>query len=117
LLYATPTFRLSASFLEDRGYRHVPSGGSWARNFVLGDDQGHRIDLHSFELDTGNDPVTIVHSLWRLLSDAKPSPLLEEFQQAPRRRWQPPVAWNSDSGSLPVLMRLPTLALEDFVPR
>ena len=38
--------------LEDRGYRHVPSGGSWACNFVLGDNQGHRIDLHSFELDT-----------------------------------------------------------------
>src|SRR5260221_6501645 len=38
--------------LEDRGYRHVPSGGSWGCNFVLGDDQGHRIDVHSFEIDT-----------------------------------------------------------------
>jgi putative acetyltransferase len=41
--------------LEDRGYRHVPSDGSWPCNFVLGDDQGHRIDLHSFELDTGGE--------------------------------------------------------------
>jgi len=38
--------------LEDYGYRHVPSGGSWGCNFVLGDDQGHRIDVHSFELGT-----------------------------------------------------------------
>jgi lincosamide nucleotidyltransferase A/C/D/E len=41
--------------LEDRGYRHLPSGGSWSCNFVLGDDQGHRIDLHSFELDTSGE--------------------------------------------------------------
>jgi predicted N-acetyltransferase YhbS len=38
--------------LEDCGYRHVPSGGSWGCNFVLGDDQSHRIDVHSFEIDT-----------------------------------------------------------------
>src|SRR5260370_10774702 len=38
--------------LEDCGYRHVTSGGSWGCNFVLGDDEGHRIDVHSFEIDT-----------------------------------------------------------------
>jgi hypothetical protein len=41
--------------LEDCGYRHVPSGGSWGCNFVLGDNQGHRIDVHSFEIDTSGE--------------------------------------------------------------
>ncbi|MBV9874731.1 MAG: GNAT family N-acetyltransferase [Verrucomicrobia bacterium] len=41
--------------LEDRGYHSVPSGGSWGCNFVLGDDRGDRIDLHSFELDTSGE--------------------------------------------------------------
>jgi lincosamide nucleotidyltransferase A/C/D/E len=38
--------------LEASGYHHVPSGGSWGCNFVLADDHGHRIDVHSFEIDT-----------------------------------------------------------------
>jgi putative acetyltransferase len=41
--------------LEDCGYRHVLSGGSWSCNFVLGDDHGHRIDVHSFEIDTSGE--------------------------------------------------------------
>jgi lincosamide nucleotidyltransferase A/C/D/E len=41
--------------LEDCGYRHVPSGGSWGCNFILGDSQGHRIDVHSFEIDTSGE--------------------------------------------------------------
>lgn len=41
--------------LEDCGYRHVPSGGSWSCNFVLVDDQGHRIDVHSFEIDSSGE--------------------------------------------------------------
>jgi lincosamide nucleotidyltransferase A/C/D/E len=41
--------------LEDCGYRHVPSGGSWGCNFVLADDQGHRIDIHSFEIDPNGE--------------------------------------------------------------
>lgn len=38
--------------LADRGYHHLPTSDSWGCNFVLGDDQGHRIDLHSFEIDS-----------------------------------------------------------------
>jgi predicted N-acetyltransferase YhbS len=41
--------------LEDCGYRHVTSGGSWGCNFVLGDAEGHRIDVHSFEIDTSGE--------------------------------------------------------------
>ena len=32
--------------LADRGYHHLPTGDSWGCYFVLGDDQGHRLDLH-----------------------------------------------------------------------
>ena len=41
--------------LEDCGYRHVPSGDSWGCNFVLDDEQGHRIDVHSFEIDRSGE--------------------------------------------------------------
>jgi predicted N-acetyltransferase YhbS len=41
--------------LEACGYHHVPSGGSWGCNFVLADDHGHRIDVHSFEIDTSGE--------------------------------------------------------------
>jgi GNAT superfamily N-acetyltransferase len=33
----------------------VPSGGSWSCNFVLADDQAHRIDVHSFEIDSSGE--------------------------------------------------------------
>jgi hypothetical protein len=55
LLYTTPISPALCQLLEDRGYRHVPSGGSWGCNFVLRDNQGDRIDLHSFELDTSGE--------------------------------------------------------------
>jgi lincosamide nucleotidyltransferase A/C/D/E len=41
--------------LNGCGYGHVPSGGSWGCNFVLGDNQGHRVDVHSFEIDTSGE--------------------------------------------------------------
>ena len=41
--------------LETRGYRHVPSGGSLSCNFVFADDQCHRIDIHSFEIDASGE--------------------------------------------------------------
>ncbi|HEX6563013.1 MAG TPA: aminoglycoside nucleotidyltransferase [Chthoniobacterales bacterium] len=41
--------------LEDCGYRHVPSGGSWRCNFVLADNDGHRVDIHSFEIDSSGE--------------------------------------------------------------
>ena len=46
--------------LEDWGYRHMPSGGSWGCNFVLGDDQGHRIDVHSFGIDSSGENTSRV---------------------------------------------------------
>jgi lincosamide nucleotidyltransferase A/C/D/E len=45
------------NLLEDCGYRHVPSGGSWACNFVLADDPGHRIDVHSFEINSSGENI------------------------------------------------------------
>lgn len=44
----TPRLR---ALLESRGYREVPRDDSWECNFVLGDDQGHLIDVHSSTYD------------------------------------------------------------------
>lgn len=47
---------LLCKLLEIRGYRHIVTGGSWACNFVLSDEQGRKIDIHSFELNAeGNN--------------------------------------------------------------
>ena len=37
--------------LEQRGYQEVPRDDSWECNFVLGDDQGHEIDIHTYTFD------------------------------------------------------------------
>jgi lincosamide nucleotidyltransferase A/C/D/E len=43
------------ALLEARGYQDVPRGDTRDCNFVVGDDQGHLIDFHSFTFDsTGN---------------------------------------------------------------
>jgi len=39
------------ALLEARGYRDVPRKDTKDWNFVLGDGQGHEIDVHSFTLD------------------------------------------------------------------
>jgi lincosamide nucleotidyltransferase A/C/D/E len=39
------------TLLEERGYRDVPRDDTRDYNFMLGDDLGHQIDVHSFELD------------------------------------------------------------------
>ena len=45
------------ALLRERGYRDVPRDDTRACNFVLGDDLGHQIDVHSFELDTQGNNV------------------------------------------------------------
>jgi lincosamide nucleotidyltransferase A/C/D/E len=37
--------------LEARGYRDEPRDDTSEWNFVMGDDQGHEVDVHSFTLD------------------------------------------------------------------
>ena len=37
--------------LEDRGYAQLPIADSWECNFVMGDEQGHQIDLHTYTFD------------------------------------------------------------------
>ena len=37
--------------LEQRGYQEMPRDDSWECNFVLGDDQGHEIDIHTYTFD------------------------------------------------------------------
>lgn len=37
--------------LEAQGYKDIPRGDSWECNFVMGDDQGHEVDIHSYTYD------------------------------------------------------------------
>jgi lincosamide nucleotidyltransferase A/C/D/E len=39
------------ALLAARGYKEVSRDDSWECNFVLGDDDGHLIDIHSFTFD------------------------------------------------------------------
>jgi len=39
------------TLLEARGYHDVPRDDTWACNFVLGDDTGRLVDIHSFTFD------------------------------------------------------------------
>lgn len=39
------------ALLEARGYKDVPRDDSWECNFVLGDDNGRQIDIHSYTFD------------------------------------------------------------------
>ena len=39
------------SLLEERGYTDVPRDDTWECNFVLGDDKGRQIDIHSYTFD------------------------------------------------------------------
>ncbi len=45
------------TLLEARGFRDVPRDDAWACNFVLGDDQGREIDIHSVTFDEAHEPV------------------------------------------------------------
>jgi lincosamide nucleotidyltransferase A/C/D/E len=37
--------------LQSRGYRDIPRNDSHTYNFVMGDSNGHLIDIHSYEFD------------------------------------------------------------------
>ena len=39
------------ALLEAHGYSDVPRDDSWECNFVMGDEQGHEVDLHSYTFD------------------------------------------------------------------
>ncbi len=45
------------ALLETRGYREVPRDDTRDCNFVLGDDNGHEIDLHSYTFDDQGNNV------------------------------------------------------------
>jgi lincosamide nucleotidyltransferase A/C/D/E len=48
------------ALLEARGYRDVPRDDTWECNFVLGDNAGHLIDVHSYTFDADG---RIVHGV------------------------------------------------------
>ncbi len=39
------------ALLEARGYKDVPRDDTWECNFVMGDEKGHRVDIHSYIFD------------------------------------------------------------------
>ena len=45
------------ALLEARGYQDVPRNDTRDCNFVLGDDQGHLIDIHSYTFDSAGKLV------------------------------------------------------------
>ncbi len=45
------------TLLEARGFRDVPRNDSWECNFVLGDDRGRQIDIHSYTFDSAGHHV------------------------------------------------------------
>jgi len=45
------------ALLEARDYREVPRDDSWECNFVLGDDAGHEIDIHSCTFDDAGENI------------------------------------------------------------
>lgn len=47
---------LLRSLLEARGYKDIPRDDTWECNFVLGDEQGRLLDIHSCTFDeSGNN--------------------------------------------------------------
>jgi lincosamide nucleotidyltransferase A/C/D/E len=45
------------ALLEARGYSNVYRDNSSDFNFVLGDDQGHQIDLHTYTFDAAGNHI------------------------------------------------------------
>ena len=42
---------------ESRGYRELPRDDSWECNFVLADDAGHEVDVHSCTFDKNGNNI------------------------------------------------------------
>ncbi len=45
------------ALLEARGYTDVPRNDTWECNFVLGDEKGHEIDIHSYTFDSAGNHI------------------------------------------------------------
>ena len=45
------------ALLEARGYKDVPRNDTWECNFVLGDDEGHQVDFHSYTFDESGNHI------------------------------------------------------------
>jgi lincosamide nucleotidyltransferase A/C/D/E len=45
------------ALLKDRGFQEIPRDNSWECNFVLGDSQGHSLDVHSCTFDRAGNNV------------------------------------------------------------
>ncbi len=61
---------LLCELLEARGYRDVPRDDTRDCNFVLGDDRGHLVDVHSYTFDSGGRNISGVEYLPEHLTGA-----------------------------------------------
>jgi len=53
--------------LKERGFTHVPTGGSWECNYVLGDNKGRLVDFHSYIFDeNGKNVFGVAYELQHL---------------------------------------------------
>lgn len=55
------------ALLEGLGYSIVPLDDSWECNFVYGNEDGHRIDIHSCSFDEENKNIFGVEYTWEAL--------------------------------------------------
>ncbi|HYG58958.1 MAG TPA: nucleotidyltransferase family protein [Symbiobacteriaceae bacterium] len=45
------------TLLEAKGFRDIPRDDSWDCNFVMGDDRGRQVDIHSYTYDSAGKHV------------------------------------------------------------
>ncbi len=58
------------ALLEAKGYRDVPRDDTRDCNFVLGDDQGHLVDFHTYTFDANHKLIFGVPYPWESLTGA-----------------------------------------------
>ena len=55
--FGTPTLDRLRMFLEARGYREIVRPDTTAFNFVLGNPDGHLVDVHTYEFDAEGNHI------------------------------------------------------------
>ena len=56
------------ALLEERGYTDVPRDDTCFYNFVLGDDRGHAVDIHTYSIDGQGNNVYGLDYLLKMLT-------------------------------------------------
>lgn len=62
---------LLRELLGARGYKEVPHPDSWECNFVLDDEQGHLLDVHSYAFEDGKNTFGVAYEPRHLTGSGK----------------------------------------------